>query len=436
MPLSLGWNYRGTHFLSLEEYEGKTGIARTRQELALDSKERERILRQEWGYSFKELHEASEVSIVAKQKRTETLLLDSNRRLRRIDKFREHSVRVFDRMLHPNRQEIKQLMIEAEARQKFLVESNSTPTRLRRRRSDSVPNLESTELPQPHIRRTRSSSFSQRRSKTRNDDLSAGALSGWARKHDFQEMQSCLYDLKQRQLERNSDKSSDQRSATTILDEIAKKSNNSITLISEDSKATIISTIKSQRASPKNYHRFDDKLNCELKKEQRKSSIKPSLSRSLSLPSLLLIPINNNMPLSKHFSIGNALHKKPLLSNSAYVESWSRKHDISTTLQLCLSDVQQQHYLEHNSNTSSSAPTAIQRVERREHNEFIPFLESHLGLNELPFCTSTSCILKLHRSRSNSTQETQLTNSWSTSASLEVWRRKHDLEANKLCLPN
>ena len=409
VPLSLGWNYWGTHSRSLEE--GDITGRRTRQELALDSKERERILRHEWGYSFQQIHEASEASMLAKQRRTETLLLDSNRRLRTMDKFREHSLRMLDRMLSPNRQETP------EARTKCF---ESTPTRMRRR-SNSVPNLEATKLRQPLRRTRRSSSLSKPRNT--NDDLSAGALAGWARKHDFQEMQSCLTNLvQQRQSDHNNNDTNSDHITTTISD--------SRTDTWNDSKATIIrTTIQSQqRPCPKNYNTVDDKVHCELKSEERTSSIKPSLSRSLSFPSLLL----HTMPLSKkkHFSIGNTFHKKPpvLLSNSAYVESWSRKHDIRTTLQLCISIAQEQQYVDHNSNTRSS-PTTNPR-------ECIPFGELQLGITR-DEVGSRSCIPKRSRNhRYNSSPEIPITNSWSTSASLEVWRRKHDLEANKLCLPN
>jgi len=124
VALSLGWEVLDVQVFSIDEYERQVGVtpARryTRKELALSREEREQLLHEDWGCSLQELFDASEISREAKQKRIETLILLRKPRLRRFDQIIENSVRKFDRLLNPRRQDVKQLLIETQARDSCL----------------------------------------------------------------------------------------------------------------------------------------------------------------------------------------------------------------------------------------------------------------------------------------------------------------------------
>ena len=153
VALSLGWEVLDVQVYSVEDYEGQIGVTRTRRyrkDLALSREEREQLLHDDWGFSLRELFDASEISREAKQKRIQTLLLLRKPRLRKFDEIIENSVRKFDRLLNPRSQDVKQLLLETEARDScleinptFLGETTSNHSSIGMTRSESVPILSS-----------------------------------------------------------------------------------------------------------------------------------------------------------------------------------------------------------------------------------------------------------------------------------------------------
>lgn len=139
VPISLGWKVVKTESYRVDEFEGQIGITRERrekQQLLLSEEVRERLLHDEWGYSFKQLFEARVSSSDAKKRRIQTLTRNTNPRLVKFDeRISLASNLIIDRLLRPSKQEFKKLWTETEARN-ILLEKKDPKRYGRRRKSD------------------------------------------------------------------------------------------------------------------------------------------------------------------------------------------------------------------------------------------------------------------------------------------------------------
>lgn len=147
VPIGLGWKVVKTESYRFDEFEGQIGVTRERRQkkqLLLSEEDRERLLHEEWGYSFKQLFEARVSSSDAKKRRIQTLTRSTNTRLAKFDESLSlASALIIDGLLRPSKQEVKKLWTETEARN-ILLEKMDPKRYGGRRKSD--PNISSWNL--------------------------------------------------------------------------------------------------------------------------------------------------------------------------------------------------------------------------------------------------------------------------------------------------
>jgi hypothetical protein len=147
VPIGLGWKVVKTESYRFDEFEGQIGVTRERRQkkqLLLSEEARERLLHEEWGYSFKQLFEATVSSSDAKKRRIQTLTRSTNTRLAKFDEsISLASALIIDKLIRPSKQEFKKLWTETEARNILLEKMD--PMRYGGRRN-SDPNISSWNL--------------------------------------------------------------------------------------------------------------------------------------------------------------------------------------------------------------------------------------------------------------------------------------------------
>lgn len=124
VPIAIGWNVVDSNIIRLDEYEGRVSqTRRTKNQLLLSPEERERLLKDIWGYSFKEILGATTESKEAKTKRLQTISREnfaSFISLSKLEEIKESSGRKFYRLFRRKKEDVQDLMNQTEARRQFL----------------------------------------------------------------------------------------------------------------------------------------------------------------------------------------------------------------------------------------------------------------------------------------------------------------------------
>lgn len=123
VPISLGWKVVGENILQIDEYELKQ-TKRTKDELRLSPNERLRLLKDIWGYSFKEILGATMESREIRTKRMQTASRDQLHHnlisFSKLEEIKESSGRKLNRLFFRANKEFKHLKVQAEARRHYL----------------------------------------------------------------------------------------------------------------------------------------------------------------------------------------------------------------------------------------------------------------------------------------------------------------------------
>ena len=144
-PISLGWEVMNEIIVDIDLFETELGVSRVRREgdqLRLSSKERERLLREIWGYSFKEIMEASMQCLKDKKRRMQTLKRTANRPLYIYDSMMDTVGRWTRRAFRPPNKGVQELVTQTEAQNtSFILSGGLRPLSQKSTRSDSIGSM-------------------------------------------------------------------------------------------------------------------------------------------------------------------------------------------------------------------------------------------------------------------------------------------------------
>lgn len=123
VPIALGWKLVGGNILQIDDYE-LTQTRRTKNELRLSPNERQRLLKDIWGYSFKEILGATMESRETRTKRMQTASRDQLHHnlisFSKLEEIKESSGRKLNRLFFRANKDFNHLIVQAEARQHYL----------------------------------------------------------------------------------------------------------------------------------------------------------------------------------------------------------------------------------------------------------------------------------------------------------------------------